>query len=159
MSQLLIDKKSMSSQFKNAKVVSGIIVLLVIGSGLFYWYELRPAKIRHDCSWTKVTDPAKPAVPAITREDVENSKIKYNECLVKNNLVSYKERENPYEGLFSGSLTIDQLNERVATDNNFNACKRLLEQEREAVSAKPETYWYREAKKTEYDYCLHEHGL
>lgn len=35
------------------KIIIGsfiIIPLLLLGS-IFYWYELRPAKIRHDCSW------------------------------------------------------------------------------------------------------------
>jgi len=35
-------------------ILSGIILVCVILGGLFYWYQWRPAQIRHDCSGTKM---------------------------------------------------------------------------------------------------------
>lgn len=34
------------------------ILVIVVSSmvSAFYWYELRPAKIRHDCSWKERSD-------------------------------------------------------------------------------------------------------
>lgn len=33
-----------------------ILLGLLLISGWFYWYELRPARIRHDCSWIHLDD-------------------------------------------------------------------------------------------------------
>ncbi|KKQ66847.1 MAG: hypothetical protein US86_C0003G0090 [Candidatus Daviesbacteria bacterium GW2011_GWA2_38_24] len=33
-----------------------IIVIITLFTFLFYWYELRPARIRHDCSWVQHPD-------------------------------------------------------------------------------------------------------
>lgn len=30
-----------------------ILFFIIVGALLFYWYELRPAQIRHDCSWVQ----------------------------------------------------------------------------------------------------------
>lgn len=141
----------MKIQLKNTWGVIGIIVLAFVFGSLFYWYELRPAKIKHDCSWYKVIDPAKPAKPAITKEDVQASQKQSDECL--KNVTKQSTQTNPYSGLFDKS--IEEMNEFYAKRD----CEKLVKQEHEAILAKPENHWYREAKKTEYDFCLHEHGL
>jgi len=107
-----------------------ILALILIG-GSFYWFAYRPTKIRHDCSWTKVTEPAKPAV---TKEEAEASRLKYDGC---------KEREredgnNPY-GIKTTSF-----------------CDISLKQESPAI---PKKVWYRKANKDEYNFCIHEKGL
>lgn len=33
-----------------------ILLGLLLISGWFYWFELRPARIRHDCSWVQHPD-------------------------------------------------------------------------------------------------------
>ncbi len=38
---------------KNNRAALLILLAILIGGGLFYWYELRPARIKHDCSWVK----------------------------------------------------------------------------------------------------------
>lgn len=30
-----------------------LAIIVVMAGGVFYWFEWRPAKIRHDCSWVK----------------------------------------------------------------------------------------------------------
>ena len=42
-----------------------IIVIVFIAVGYFYWFQLRPAQIKHECSWTKRHSDA---VPGITQE-------------------------------------------------------------------------------------------
>jgi len=115
-----------------------ILFSVIIISGVFYWFAYRPAKIRHDCSWFKVITPAAPAKPAITKDEAVTSQLKYNECI--NNQIK---TDNPF---------LDAL-------NNKYHCDGLLKQETPAIPAKPETYWYREAKKAEYDFCIREKGL
>lgn len=50
--------------------------ILIISSGLllltgwFYWFQWRPAKIIHDCSWKKIHIDVVPAQPAKSPEDV-----------------------------------------------------------------------------------------
>ena len=117
-----------------------IAVLVIFIASAFYWFEYRPTKIRHDCSWFKMTSPATPAEPAITKEDVAASQIKYDECIKK------------YDVKPSGNIFFDAL-------NNKAQCNGLLKQERQAALAKSETYWHREAGKAEYDFCIHEKGL
>lgn len=40
-----------------------LLVILIIG-GAFYWYEWRPVKIKHDCSWVERHADAVPTNPA-----------------------------------------------------------------------------------------------
>lgn len=52
------------------KIVALVIFITAIG-GAFYWYELRPAKIKHDCSWVfKHTDEV-PAKPGKTQQEYD----------------------------------------------------------------------------------------
>lgn len=132
----------MNFQFKNMRAAIGIIMLVLICGSLFYWYEFRPAKIKHDCSWYKVVDSSKPAQPAITKEEAQVSQEKYDAC-----------KKNSNQGKTTDLATVN-----IFADAMLD-CDGILKYEREAIPAKPETYWYREAKKTEYDYCIHEHGL
>jgi len=120
----------MKKLFASKTFIFTILLLFLLG-GLFCWFAYRPAKIRHDCSWVKRVNPAIPARPAITKEDVEESKLKYDECV--------KETGDNFIVNFS--------------------CENLLKKEGPAIPAKPETEWYEEAGQYEYDFCIHEKGL
>jgi len=37
--------------------------MLLVGGGMFYWFQYRPAQIRHDCSWIHVQRDEVPAIP------------------------------------------------------------------------------------------------
>lgn len=51
-----------------------ILLAFAIIGGLFYWYEWRPVKIKHDCSWVhKYSDPI-PASPGKSKEEIDNCK-------------------------------------------------------------------------------------
>lgn len=57
--------------FKNWFKTSIIIIAIVMVGSAFYWYELRPSKIKHDCSWVKKHSDA---IPEITQ-------VQYDECI------------------------------------------------------------------------------
>lgn len=131
------------------KKILALIVLSVIGYYLFYWYELRPAKIKHDCSWYKVVDVA---IPAINKEEAEASKAEYDKCVEEN-----KKKKEEAEAS-RNSETWKEFNTNLLDDWEApsQACYNFLKYER---SYTPEKEWYRKAKDTEYDFCLHEKGV
>ncbi len=54
--------------------MSFVCILLILAGGLFYWYEYRPAKIKHDCSWiNRHSDPII-ARDGKSKEEIENCK-------------------------------------------------------------------------------------
>lgn len=132
----------MKIKFTYVAFAIGILIFIAVGSGLFYWYELRPASIRRECSWVKVVDEPQPAKPAITKEGVEESRAKYEECM----------KDIPKVSDDSGWGSFNNLSEEIK-------CEELLKHEREAVPAKPGGEWYREANEKEYNTCLHQKGL
>lgn len=138
----------MKKVLSNKIFIFSVLIILLLGI-LFYWFAYRPSKIRHDCSWTKRIDPAKPIAPAITKEDVENSKLEYDECIVSQ---AKLKNEHGYISMF---------NDAGEYANSFYGvnCHTLLKQERPAIPATPEQVWYQEADEYEYDFCIHEKGL
>ncbi len=158
----------MADKISNGKIylVISLLFIVIIGGGAFYWYEFRPAKIRHDCSWVRKVNPAEPALPAITKEDVEKGKQEYLECLkTEADKATLSESLDNY--IKTGSVNTPK-EENTAWDKLNNDshnyfvglfCDRSLKQERPAISAKPEQAWYKEANKNEYDFCIHEKGL
>lgn len=63
---------------KKHKLTAIFICFFLLLSFIFYWYELRPIKIKKDCSWTVRIMPSQPAVDAVSLEDAQ-SKNKENE--------------------------------------------------------------------------------
>ncbi len=59
---------------KNIIVVLG---MLMVGFG-FYWTQVRPSQIKHDCSWKKVVVPYQPAKPPMTDEELVKQGITIN---------------------------------------------------------------------------------
>ena len=55
---------------KPLSIVLITTLVLSIGSLLFYWYQVRPSQIKHECSWVKMHDEAKPGRPAMTKEQL-----------------------------------------------------------------------------------------
>ena len=68
------------------KRISTIFILALLASFLFYWFELRPKNIMHDCSWVEVHERAKPADPGITEGEAENNRQAcFDSCAQENN--------------------------------------------------------------------------
>ncbi len=128
---------------KNRKyILIAILVPTVLGV-LFYWFEYRPTKIRHDCSWTKEYKIAKPAEPGngVTIEEYNRSKEDWQKCIDKSEdgkIVSLTKR---YRSLYAG------------------ACGKLLKDYIPPKPAEPADDWYEPATKDEYSFCIKENGL
>jgi len=108
-----------------------LLFVVLVGS-LFYWFQLRPAKIRHDCSWIRHYEEAKPASLGTSEKELwQNGTLK--DC-----------SEEP-ESIFIESFC-ESRNKRIIN-------------EAKPKPAEPEKEWYSKATKEEYQFCLHDNGL
>ncbi len=140
------------------------LFVFFIGSFLFYWYQIRPAQIKHDCSWVKMYSKAVPARPAMTKEELEAKGI-IRTCKNEFELVSkmvpnynINSTDNPTV-LFDKNLSFDQ--KRIVW--NATSCRedgdRVITEYKTAIEAVPAKDWYEAASKEEYTFCLHDKGL
>jgi hypothetical protein len=117
------------------------LAILVIASltvaGSFYWYEWRPTQIKHNCSWVKMHTNAIPAQPAILGPSEEEIKARQDAL------------DNCKNSTNSKGINWDCINIRFTPER----------QAQPAQPAQPEKDWFREATKSEYDFCIHEKGL
>lgn len=115
----------------NKYYILGITVAcLTITGYLFFWFQIRPAEIRKECSAVEVHEDAKPADPGLTKEEAE---VKKEQC----------EKENCSDGNGGGKICwpCASIQSKPAT---------------EAADAKD---YSRQATEKEYEFCLHEKGL
>jgi hypothetical protein len=114
---------------KKAIIFLICIFLLVIYLGM-YWFQFRPANIRHECSWIKVSTNF---VPEVTQEQAYEINTK---CLErkKNEVIS---TDSSLDRLFASLFTCDK----------------------KPSPAEPAKTWYRAAETSEYQFCIHSHGL
>lgn len=56
-----------------------ILLVLFLISGWFYWFQFRPAQIKHDCSWVQIEDGSGRWRPAIER--MSSQITEYEFCL------------------------------------------------------------------------------
>lgn len=126
---------------KGIYAFSVVVVLLLITGVSFYWNEIRPAKIKHDCSWVRKTSPAKPAEPAMT-EDQLRAKGMLEDCSRWN----FEDvQNNPFMGT---------LRKNCESEN-----KKKIEDYRYGKAAVPAKEWWVKAEEEEYKFCLHDKGL
>ncbi len=104
--------------------------------GWFYWYEVRPAKIRHDCSWVKHTSGFVDAIPAMTEDELWQKGL-LRDC------------STAYESVFYESVTT------LCESSN----SRIIEKYKNAIDAVPAKEWWEPANPKEYAFCLHDQGL
>lgn len=131
------------------KVIFLIVLLLIITGGLFYWHSLRPAQIKHDCSWVTKTKPAIPYRAAMTLQQMKDDGM-IEDC---------REYATP-----SGIDSMSQIFAENRRSNIINpTCesdkkKRIAHytKEQQAVPAKD---YQERASKEEYSFCLHDKGL
>lgn len=72
---LSVPATNSNRQYGSRKMIKGnknkvlfILLSLLLTFGWFYWFQLRPTQIRHDCSWVKRHNDAIPAQEAKTKE-------------------------------------------------------------------------------------------
>lgn len=109
--------------------ISILVILIIAIGGWFYWYGLRPAQIKHDCSWVKKH---LDAITEITQE-------KYNACASR----------------FSEETTPAVPNGLENSVRSF----LIKEECGEPRSAQPAKDWYEPAPSAYYTFCIHEKGL
>lgn len=130
------NKKKQFPKIKYVLSALTVLVLLVIGGVLFYWFQYRPAQIRHDCSWVKVHSDGTPARPAMKEAELKAQ-----------NLI--KDCSNTYTSIFGNNTT-------NSCENNNQAVVEAYSKPQPAVS--PSDSW-RKATTSEYNFCLHDKGL
>jgi hypothetical protein len=114
---------------KRLSIITVAVTGLILLGSLFYWYQVRPASIKHDCSWVMVHEDMKSAV---TQAEID---------------AETKKRE------------IDCANSKDSWERlNFcSLIKGITSQEpHDAVPIKD---YYRKASEDEYKFCLHDKGL
>ncbi len=123
-----------------SKLGLGLSIVLIMG-GLFYWFQFRPAQIKHDCSWVKQISWAKPAEPAMTEAQLK-LKGMLEDCSKWDFI---KTRPNS---------SLSGLQDYCESDN-----KRKVEEYKNGKPEVPAKEWWRKAKTEEYQFCLHDKGL
>ncbi|KKP43043.1 MAG: hypothetical protein UR31_C0011G0026 [Parcubacteria group bacterium GW2011_GWA2_33_14] len=109
-----------------------VLILIFIIGGYFYWFQLRPAKIKHDCSWVqKHAD----TVPELTQDQ-------HNECIDQCN-----SKPTTTNIPITGAINFNKF---VSTP--FCNCPNPRPYE-------PAKNWWERANKNQYDFCIHEKGL
>lgn len=136
----------------SSKITIAVIVLSALG--LFYWFEVRPTRIKHDCSWVRKYRQAIPERPAMS-EDELSLKGMLEDCdrykSVDSNNDTDSEKNN---GIFEFS---DWDAELMAACHDRN--RVVIEDYRTIKPEEPAQEWYEKATKKEYDFCLHDKGL
>ncbi len=111
--------------------VSILVIIIITIGGWFYWYGLRPAQIKHDCSWVK----KHAGVWAeITQEQ-------YNKCC---------ENQKTNASYFNNLNTSSNFEKLVITPSCF--CEK-------PHAYRPAIDWYEPATSAHYSFCIHEKGL
>lgn len=113
----------------NKKVVLTALGLLLF-VGWFYWYEVRPSKIRAECSWVAKHSDAKPAYTGKTEDELKLEGALMNCSNTSGTYRQYCESTN--------KVTIESWTPR---------------------SAEIERDVFVPATKTEYDFCIRSRGL
>lgn len=131
---------------ENRNKILLILLAFLLISGWFYWYELRPAKIRQECSWVKHTTEAIPAKPAMTEEELKAEGL-LEDCSPEV-AKSSGQVTGRYDKYFDEDKdTCDRKNRQVVYEYKIA---------RPAIAAKD---WYSKAKEQDYKFCLHDKGL
>lgn len=128
-----------------------IIGAAIFGLSLFYWYELRPARIKHDCSWVKRTKEATPERSAMTEEELKAKGLLRDCSNIKTDVVT-----EFFDGIAASNLkTFNKNRQSVCEDGN----KRIIEDYKISKPAESAEVWYEKAEDEEYKFCLRDKGL
>lgn len=145
------------------KKLSIILPILLIGSFLFYWYQVRPAIIKHDCSWVKKHSGAISYRPTMTQAELEakgiirtcNNDYALSKKLAPNFVLS----AHAIPPLLDSNYSFEQ---REAIWNAISCREdsdRVIAEYKNPIKAVPAKDWYERATPQEYQFCLHDNGL
>jgi len=135
-------------------IVTLIIFVLFIFVAFFYWLQLRPAQIKHDCSWTRAYVGGESAHPAMTEAELRSIGLLKNcELLPKiiNNSGSASEAFH------------DSVFEKRRMEVISGACEaentKLISSYSKPRAAIPAKEQQRKTTDQEYKFCLRDKGL
>ncbi len=122
----------------------GVSIAIVMITGLFYWFEYRPSKIKQQCSWIEEKTEAVPYRKAMNRGE-----------MILNGLLEDCTKETFANNPNWNSLEKIELEKRLCEVLNDSKVKEYSV-EQEAIPSKS---WWRKATTKEYEFCLHSRGL
>jgi len=134
------------------KILAVIPLFVVIGGGLFYWYEYRPSRIKHDCSWVKYMEGGQVERPTLSENELKEKGL-LKDCM--------KLKEQSEKIPAANSYSAKLLNETIQkeSDNCLADNKWLIEDYKSTKPAVPSMEKWRQATSQEYQFCLHDKGL
>ena len=112
------------------------ITVITFFAILFYWFGIRQAKIRSECSWVKKHSDATPLKPAMTEEELW-SKGLLEKCEPIN--------DNPF---------LKRRNENCKEEN-----QKIINQYKQIQPEIPAKDWHEKTTKKEYEFCLRSKGM
>lgn len=121
---------------ENKKKILLTLLSLLLLVAWFYWFQYRPAQIKHDCSWIKRHSDAIPARPTMTETELRTKGV-IRDCT------------NVYNDSFSN---IDHL---LCQDQN----NKIIESYKQIKPAEPAKDWWVATSDEEYKFCLRDKGL
>jgi hypothetical protein len=150
-------------------VIVAVIPLLLITACLFYWYQWRPAQIKHQCSWVKRHSAGVPGRPAMTKDELI-AKGMIRSC--QKDIAALK-KVDPGANYSLGDMSVhatftpstdgliramigDPLYDATSCIEDGNKVIADYKTPRKAIPAKD---WYEQADDGEYKFCLHDNGL
>lgn len=152
---------------KNSNVIT--FLLLVFGLLLFGWFAVRPAYIKHTCSWVKKHSDAVAAIPAMTKDDLISKGI-IRSCVTEianlKKVIPSANYELGTNNVYATSMsTIDGKFRAMSNDPLWQATScirdgdKIIDEYKNPRPAIPAKDWYEKATDTEYKFCLHNWGL
>ena len=120
--------------------------LLLVGSLLFSWYQIRPAQIKHECSWVKMHSDAIPAKVGLTEGELK----------IKGLIIACVPEPTRTPGIIP-TFGLSGLSDHYSPWCDIN--NREVIDKYKPQKFVPARDWYKPATKEEYNFCLHDHGL
>ncbi len=134
-----------SSSLKIALLITVVITIA------FYWYQIRPTKIRHDCSWVKKQTNVIPFHPALSKKELEDKGM-IKDC-----------GSSPAPVTPSSSISFEFLLQvrrgavyyQSCVEDNNKIIRKYIKKQEEIPT---KDYWIG-ATQEQYKFCLHDKGL
>lgn len=146
----------------NKKALSILLLVGILGLG-FYWYQVRPTVIKHNCSWVKMHSDAKPGRPAMTQAELEAKGIIRtckNEFALAHKLApNYDMSSNIEPPLFDKSLSFEQIHAIWNAMDCRQDGDRVIAEYKNPINPVSAKDWYEPAATEQYQFCLHDNGL
>jgi hypothetical protein len=156
------------TSIKNYKFLI-LFLILTSTAFLFYWFQIRPAQIKHECSWVKMHVDAKPGRPSMTKEQlIEKGIIRSCKAEIdalhkadpsKNYQLGDMSVHTIYSPMVNGVIRAMSTNPLEQATSCIEDGNKVITEYKNPVPAVPVKDWYEKASPQEYQFCLHNNGL